>query len=217
VLASLPIVRATPELVVVDKPAGLLSVPGRGPDKQDCVASRVAAMFPEATGPLTVHRLDMETSGLMVLGLTPEAHRALSMQFEARTVDKHYIALLDGRLTTPRGSISLPLRLDVDNRPRQVVDHAQGKHALTSFRTLGYERSVNGIWCTRVEFMPQTGRSHQLRVHAAHHEGLHHPILGDSLYGDASSAPRLMLHASALALTEPATGSRLTLNSPPPF
>lgn len=209
--------RATSELVVIDKPAGLLSVPGRGPDKQDCVARRVAAMFPEATGPLTVHRLDMETSGLMVLGLTPEAHRALSMQFEARTIDKRYIALLGGRLETPQGSISLPLRLDVDNRPHQIVDHVQGKQAQTSFRTLGHERAGDGKWCTRVEFMPRTGRSHQLRVHAAHHEGLHRPILGDSLYGDASSASRLMLHASELGLTEPSTGARLTLESPAPF
>jgi len=194
--------------VVIDKPPGLLSVPGKGPDKQDCVAARVRAAFPDADGPLIAHRLDMETSGLIVLGLTAEAQRSLSMQFEARTVGKRYIALVEGWLEFDEGTIRLPMRLDVDNRPRQVVDFERGKPAETRWRAI--ERGVaKEREATRVEFTPITGRSHQLRVHAAHPEGLDAPILGDGLYGDPESADRMLLHAAWLAFDDPGTGHRV--------
>jgi tRNA pseudouridine32 synthase/23S rRNA pseudouridine746 synthase len=213
---GLDIVAATDAWAVVDKPPGLLSVPGIGPDKQDCVAARAALAFPDATGPLIVHRLDMETSGLMVLGLTPEAQRSLSKQFEARTVAKRYAAILDGWLAFDAGEIALPLRADLDRRPIQIVDHELGKPALTRYRVV--ER---GVWhareCTRVELEPLTGRTHQLRVHAAHPDGLDAPILGDSLYGDPHAADRLLLHATRLAFDDPATGERIDLDRPAPF
>lgn len=214
---AVPVVGMGPGYVVVDKPAGLLSVPGKGPDKADCVAARVAAMFADATGPLIVHRLDMDTSGLMVLGLDADAQRNLSGQFEERTVEKRYVALLAGRVGAPgdEGVIDLPIRLDVDRRPYQIVDHEQGKPSETAWRVIGYDHE-DGRGCTRVEFTPRTGRSHQLRVHAA--EGLGAPILGDVLYGDGeASAPRLMLHAAALAFDEPVGGGRVEFESETPF
>lgn len=208
--ASLAVVQATTRYVVVDKPAGMLSVPGKGPDKADCVASRVRAMFPAATGPLVVHRLDMDTSGLLVLGLDPDAQRDLSMQFERREVDKAYIALLDGVVAGDSGVIDLPIRLDVDRRPIQIVDHVRGRSAVTRWRVLARE-----IDRTRVLMEPATGRTHQLRVHAA--EGLGCPIIGDVLYGDPSSGPRLMLHAGALSFRGPGARARVTFRSPTPF
>jgi tRNA pseudouridine32 synthase/23S rRNA pseudouridine746 synthase len=163
-----------------------------------------------------VHRLDMNTSGLMVVGLTPESQRFLSQEFEARRVSKRYIALLDGVVEPSEGVISLPLRLDVDRRPFQIVDFIHGKRALTQYRVLARSSAS-----TRIEFSPLTGRTHQLRVHAAvpphryAHDparpadasagGLGCPIRGDMLYGDAATAPRLMLHASYLAFRSPET------------
>lgn len=221
----LPIVAATSRYVVVEKPPGMLSVPGKGPHKQDCVCSRVAAMFPRATGPLVVHRLDMETSGLLVFGLDPDAQRALSWQFESRRVEKAYIALLDGevRCAGECGVVSLPLRTDLDRRPVQIVDWAHGRPARTRWRIIGRE-----IDRTRVRLEPITGRTHQLRVHAAtpaapthspnpEHGGLGCPILGDPLYGDADSAPRLMLHAAWLTFLDPDSGRRVEFESPVPF
>ena len=210
--------------VVVDKPAGLLSTPGKGaehdPAKADCVSARVRAMFPRATGPLVVHRLDMDTSGLMVLGLTPQAQRALSGQFERRQVVKGYIALLAGhhRHLPPAqaGAICLPMRLDVDRRPRQVVDLRQGRPALTRYRVVD-QSLFAGRKVTRVALAPITGRSHQLRVHTAHSRGLAAPIIGDALYGEAAGAPRLMLHATSLAFSAPATGERVRLVLEAPF
>lgn len=225
--------------VVVDKPAGLLSVPGKGdePHKKDCVASRVAAMFPSATGPLIIHRLDMDTSGLLVLGLTPDAQRALSRQFEERRVKKRYIALLDGIIEfADEGEVNLPIRLDPDHRPWQVVDGLHGRAALTRWRVLSRE-----VDRTRVVFSPVTGRAHQLRIHAATSReagGIGRCILGDVLYGsgyrgppppDATPPPptgphgtlvpaeRLMLHASYLAFSDPVTGRRIEASSPAPF
>jgi tRNA pseudouridine32 synthase/23S rRNA pseudouridine746 synthase len=195
--------------VVVDKPSGMLSVPGKGPQKQDCVAARVRAMFPGATGPLIVHRLDMETSGLLVLGLDEDAQRDLSGQFERRTTDKRYTAILEGSVVQDVGDITLPIRLDVDRRPFQIVDHVQGREAVTRYRVLSRE-----IDRTRVEFTPLTGRTHQLRVHAA--AGLACPIVGDVLYG-RDSGERLMLHASWLAFVDPGTGRRVEVESPAPF
>lgn len=216
--APLPVIAHTPHYVVIDKPSGLLSVPGKGPDKADCVSSRVAAMFPQATGPLIVHRLDMDTSGLIVLALDPDTHRALSAQFERRTVEKRYEALVEGHVLSPdhAGTIDLPMRLDIDNRPHQIVDHTQGKPSVTHYRILAHEQH-HGRPCTRIEFRPVTGRSHQLRLHAAHPEGLAAPILGDDLYGHPDTAPRLTLHATMLAFEDPDTGARSEHRSPASF
>lgn len=201
-------------------------MPGRGEDKADCVAARVRAMFPRAAGPLIVHRLDMDTSGLLVLGLNPGAQRHLSAQFEARAVEKRYTALVDGALYyAPSGVIELAMRLDPDSRPYQVADHWHGREAITEWRVLAHE-----IDRTRIEFIPKTGRSHQLRVHAAtprERGGLGHGIVGDVLYGTGYTGPhsvgtlhpadRLMLHASVLSFNDPDTNARVTAQSTPPF
>ncbi len=201
---------------MVDKPAGLLSVPGKGPDKTDCAAARIAAHFPDASGPLVVHRLDMETSGLLAFGLTPETQRQLSRQFEEREVEKAYTALLgDFRGLGPDpldrevGVVSLPVRPDIGNRPIQIVDPIHGREAITRWRV--QSRETDRI---RIRFEPITGRTHQLRIHAA--AGLGRPILGDVLYG-GDPAPRLMLHASELSFLDPGTGRRVSVVSAPPF
>ena len=208
--ASLDIVYEDRFLVVVDKPSGLLSVPGRRPEHADCVAARVRSRFADATGPLTVHRLDMDTSGLIVLALDPATHRALSRLFQERAVSKRYEAVVDGVVHPDEGTISLPLRLDVDNRPYQIVDEERGRPAVTHWRVL----ARGGPW-THVEFVPHTGRTHQLRVHAA--VGLGCPIRGDLLYGDPNAAPRLQLHATELSLVHPATGEQMLWHSPATF
>lgn len=189
---------------VIDKPAGVLSVPGKGEENQVSVASWARARFPHATGPLIVHRLDMETSGLMVIAMDAAAHRDLSRQFESRAVSKRYTAIVRGQLAPEQGpgatgEITLPMRLDVEHRPLQIVDHAQGRPAHTAWRVLTYVDDT-----TRVELSPTTGRTHQLRVHMA---AIGHPIVGDSLYGGGTLVPRLMLHACWLAFAEPRTGA----------
>jgi tRNA pseudouridine32 synthase/23S rRNA pseudouridine746 synthase len=223
---SLRVLRATDHWVVVDKPPGLLSVPGKGHDKADCVPARIAAMFPSATGPLVVHRLDMDTSGLLVVGLTPEAQRALSRQFEDRAVRKAYVALVDGVVESAEaGTIDLPMRLDPHHRPWQVIDYVHGRAAITHWRIMSIEARR-----TRLRLEPQTGRSHQLRVHCATAlalGGLGRAIVGDVLYGcDYRSAeavgrlvpaPRLMLHASELEFTDPQSGERVSFESAPEF
>lgn len=223
---QLTVVHATGAWVVVCKPAGLLSVPGKGPDKADCVASRVAAMFPHAFGPLVVHRLDMDTSGLMVLGLTPDAQRELSRQFEHRHTEKRYVALVDGLLDAGEsGRINAPMRLDPDYRPYQVIDREHGRPASTRWRLLSHETDR-----TRIHLHPLTGRTHQLRLHCAAHAsdgGLGRAILGDVLYGSGyrsprdpgrlAPAPRLMLHACNLSFTDPDSGRRKGFASAPPF
>jgi len=211
--AVVPIVHEAPSFVVIDKPSGLLSVPGRTADKADCARVRVLAQYPDATGPMTVHRLDMDTSGLLVVALTADAQRHLSIQFEHRRVAKVYIALLERPVEGDHGEIDLPLCKDWVNRPMQKVDFEQGRPAQTAYRVL--DRLDDGR--TRVRFEPVTGRSHQLRVHAAHELGLKSPILGDRLYGNADSAPRLMLHAAGLTLHDPDSGERIELWSEPPF
>lgn len=213
----LAIVHAEACLVVVDKPAGLLAVPGRGPDRQDSVTERIRTGFPEARGPLTVHRLDMDTSGLMLVALTPQAQRRLSMAFEARRVDKRYVALLDGDVVGDAGELRLATRLDLENRPLQVVDPVRGRLGHTRWQRLGVEVGPEGRSACRIRFEPLTGRTHQLRLHAAHRAGLGRPILGDRLYGDPGSAPRLMLHATRLAFEHPEHGQRMELTSPCPF
>ncbi len=195
-------------LLVVSKAPGLLSVPGRGPDKQDCLIHRVQTVYPEA---LSVHRLDMGTSGLLVVARGPAMHRELSMLFQERKVSKRYIAIVDGRLAVSSGEISLPLICDWPNRPRQKVDHEIGKPSLTRYRLLSFDIATNS---SRVELEPVTGRSHQLRVHLAE---LGHPILGDELYGSETSAPRLLLHATMLSFPMPGTHETLSFESAPDF
>ena len=207
---DIEIVHAGPAYVVIDKPSGMLSVPGRGDDKADCAASRVREAFPGASGPLVVHRLDMETSGLMVLGLTPAAQRHLSMQFERRRVEKRYRALVSGLIDEDEGVIDLPLRADIERRPIQIVDHDLGKPARTAWRVLSRETDR-----TRLELTPETGRTHQLRVHMA--TGIGCPIVGDVLYGDADGAERLMLHATWLSIIDPESGRRASFESAAPF
>mgnify|MGYP001270300176 CR=1 FL=1 len=199
-------------LLVVDKPAGLLAVPGRGADKQDCVVARIRRLVPAMIAQPAVHRLDMATSGLMLLAVTAEVHRRLSRQFEARQVQKRYTALLDGIVAAQAGEIRLPFRLDPANRPYQIHDPIHGKLGITSWRRLAIEGER-----TRIEFTPLTGRTHQLRVHAAHRLGLGIPIVGDRLYGRGDEGERMMLHASFIALTHPVSGTALTFASPVPF
>jgi tRNA pseudouridine32 synthase/23S rRNA pseudouridine746 synthase len=193
-------------LLIANKPAGLLAVPGRGADKQDCLIARLQSSFPDA---LVVHRLDMATSGLMVFARGAAMQRSLSQLFQERQVSKRYVAIVSGRLKNETGEIALPLICDWPNRPKQKVDHALGKPSLTRYRTLGLDGGN-----TRVELEPVTGRSHQLRVHMAE---VGHPILGDPLYGDVASAPRLLLHAAMLAFAHPVSGAPLNFTSPPPF
>lgn len=191
-------------IAVVRKPAGLLSVPGK--ELRTSVYTLMRERYPDAESPLIVHRLDMATSGLLVIAKTKQAHHHLQMQFRNREVKKRYIALLDspikGRLEQRTGTISLPLCPDPYDRPRQVVDEVNGKTAITDYEVLGQEGAL-----TRVALYPRTGRTHQLRVHCAHQGGLDAPIKGDELYGNRSS--RLYLHAEYLEITHPQTGERM--------
>jgi len=211
---AVDVVYVDDSLLVVDKPSGLLAVPGRGPGKQDCLSARVQVHYPDA---LVVHRLDMDTSGLMVMARGAVMQRILSRAFAARVVTKRYIAVVAGRLEAPAqewGEIDLPLICDWPNRPRQIVDLDLGKPSLTRWRVLGYDAAGRA---TRVELEPVTGRSHQLRVHMCE---LGHPILGDPLYAPPALralAPRLQLHAASLQLLHPADGHRLAFDSAPPF
>ncbi len=214
---DVPIVYLDDWLVVVDKPAGLLSVPGRYGDRQDSVRSRLQLVLPDGANVRPVHRLDQATSGILVLARTLDSHRYLSQQFAQRQVKKVYESLLEGRLTQTSGWIDLPLSPDPQYPPRQRVDWHQGKPSQTYFEVLAYDQSI-----TRVEFIPHTGRTHQLRVHAAHPQGLNAPILGDTLYGpsqDAAHLPsqRLHLHAKALTILHPHHQTALTLTAPMPF
>lgn len=198
-------------LLVVDKPAGLLSVPGRGERMRDCLAARVQARHADA---LVVHRLDMDTSGLVVMGRGAEMQRRLSAQFMARGVGKRYEALVHGLVAPDEGEIDLPLITDWPRRPRQKVDAGQGKPSLTRFKVLARD-PVTGL--SRMSLEPVTGRSHQLRVHLL---SLGHPIVGDDLYGPQpgrSEGGRLMLHACWLSLDHPVSGARLAWTSPSPF
>lgn len=183
-------------LLVVNKPAGMLSAPGK--NDLDSIFQRLRILYPHATGPIIVHRLDMATSGLLLAAKTKEVHQKLQALFEERKIKKRYTALLEGELSFAHGTISLPLCLNPLDRPRQMVDFTHGKEAVTYYETMGYE---NGK--TRVYFYPLTGRTHQLRVHAAHSQGLNHPIVGDELYGWKSD--RLYLHAAELEFLHPVT------------
>ncbi|MFN3715387.1 MAG: RluA family pseudouridine synthase [Thiobacillus sp.] len=200
-------------LLVFDKPAGLLSVPGRGPDKADCLAARAQAQYADA---LIVHRLDRDTSGLIVMARGAEIHRVLSRAFAERRVGKRYVAVVAGRLAPPAdwATIDLPLVCDWPRRPLQKIDFESGKPSVTRWRVAA---DGAGADTTRVELEPVTGRSHQLRVHLA---ALGHPILGDPLYAPAPfrrRSQRLLLHATRLAFPHPATGAPCVFESPPPF
>lgn len=203
---ELTVLYADTALLVLDKPSGLLSVPGRGEDKQDCLSARAQHLYPDA---LIVHRLDMATSGLMVLARGIDAQRSLNAAFAKRRVNKRYIAVVDGVLPPPPeawGLIDLPIIVDWPNRPRRMIDHQIGKPSTTRWRVLPQQVSTA---TTRVELEPITGRSHQLRVHL---QALGHPILGDALYGNPrvqALADRLLLHACLLELAHPVTGQTL--------
>jgi len=209
---GLTVVYEDDHIVVVEKPSGLLSVPGKGEANQDCVVARVRARYPHSIEQPSVHRLDQDTSGLLVLAFTEEGHRNISMQFMDKLVGKRYIALLDGEVEQNAGVIELAFRLDPDNRPYQVYDPERGKLGTTRWRKLGVE---NGK--TRVEFMPLTGRTHQLRLHASHEKGLGVPIVGDRLYGTGSGPGQLKLHASTLRFRHPATRKPMEFHSKSPF
>ena len=201
--------------MVVDKPSGFLSVPGRGIEKIDSVAHRISISIPGCIEQPAVHRLDMDTSGLLVLALTKEAHRNLSKQFQDRLTEKEYFALLDGALPEnlgESGTITLPFRLDIENRPYQIYDEIHGKMGISHWRRISVE---NGI--TRIHFQPITGRTHQLRIHSAHPKGLGLPILDDPLYGNGADPGKMKLHASKLSFDHPGTSERLTFTSPVPF
>jgi tRNA pseudouridine32 synthase / 23S rRNA pseudouridine746 synthase len=215
--AGFQLVYADDSLLVADKPSGLLAVPGRGEDKQDCLSSRVQAQYPEA---LVVHRLDMSTSGLMLLARSRSVQRSLSLAFAAREVHKRYEAVVQGRLTMPAHAeaawavIDLPIALDWPARPLRVIDSLLGKPSITRWQVQRYD-PVNNT--TRLLLEPVTGRSHQLRVHL---QALGHPILGDALYAPAdvqSAAPRLLLHAKELGLIHPVTGVPIEFVAETPF
>lgn len=196
------------EVILVDKPSGLLSVPGKGPGLTDCLMARVLAVFLTA---LLVHRLDRDTSGVMIFALTPHAQRHLGLQFEKRQTKKTYIARVWGEMTEKTGTVDLPLIVDWPNRPRQMVDHENGRQAQTDWRVM---RSGKGE--TRVKLTPRTGRSHQLRVHML---ALGHPILGDPFYatGPAQDFPRLMLHSETLQFRHPDGGKGIRVTAKCPF
>ena len=204
----LSILHAEHEILVVDKPSGLLSVPGKGPELADCLLTRLQAVYPET---LLVHRLDRDTSGVMVFALTPHAQRHLGLQFEKRQVRKIYVARVAGEMSEPEGLVDLPLAVDWPNRPKQRVDHENGRAAQTEWKVL-----KRGDGETRVRLSPKTGRSHQLRVHML---AIGHPVLGDPFYakGAARDHPRLMLHSETLRLRHPDGGKGLTFRAAPPF
>lgn len=220
------------DIVVVNKQSGLLSVPGRGPEKQDCIVNRVKRLYPDCINQPSVHRLDMETSGILVLGLTEFSHRELSKQFERGEVQKEYIALIDGIVekatgqSAPKngatsGEMELYFRVDLDNRPHQMWDAENGKNAITKWEKISTQNYVNPLGqnkkVTRILFTPITGRTHQLRLAAADIHGLAMPIIGDTLYGTCLPGERLMLHARYLCFTHPVTNEKMEFICEPEF
>jgi tRNA pseudouridine32 synthase/23S rRNA pseudouridine746 synthase len=220
-LPSLQVVYADAAVLVLNKPPGLLSVPGRGEDKQDCLWHRAQAHYPDA---LVVHRLDMATSGLLLMARGLPMQRLLSEAFASRAVQKQYVAVVDGQLHQPEWAvIDLPIAADWPNRPRRVIDPVHGKPSQTRWRTVSHnhrhsiDNSTATENCTRLVLEPVTGRTHQLRVHL---QALGHPILGDALYGSPevlARSPRLLLHATQLSLAHPASGAPLQFNSAADF
>ncbi|MBG79892.1 MAG: RNA pseudouridine synthase [Phycisphaerae bacterium] len=204
-----PVIFADNKLIVFEKPTSLLSVPGIGPEKADCLVARAQADFP---GARIVHRLDRDTSGLIVLARDADTHRELSRQFQDREVEKTYEAIAGGILAIDEGMIDAAIRKDMDNPPRQMIDDVQGRPSKTRWMVM--ER---GDDCTRIQLFPLTGRSHQLRLHL---QSIGHPILGDDLYAPdemRARVDRLMLHATILEFTHPSSGKRLIFESPAPF
>ena len=214
-ILGLEILYRDSQIIVVNKQSGLLSVPGRTEDKQDCVVNRVKKLFPHCIAQPSVHRLDMETSGLLVLAFTEEAHRNLSRQFEAGTVHKKYIALLDGVFdhNEYEGELQLKFRLDVDNRPHQIYDEENGKLGITQWKKEGtvLYTAPDGTKrrTTKIIFSPKTGRTHQLRLAASDPHGFGIPIVGDTLYGKCAPGERLMLHAFELEFRHPVSGQQM--------
>jgi tRNA pseudouridine32 synthase / 23S rRNA pseudouridine746 synthase len=205
---ELDIVHEDEFILVINKPSGLLSAPGKL--SADSVYHRVQYKYPEASGTLVVHRLDMATSGLLVIAKNKEAHKNLQAQFKNRSIKKRYIALLNGRIKGNSGTISLALLPDYNNRPCQMVDIENGKLALTHWRVLEISNNI-----TRIEFTPVTGRTHQLRIHAAHFLGLNAPILGDELYGKKDE--RLYLHAEYIEFKHPISGKTISIEKKADF
>lgn len=195
-------------IALITKPGGLLSVPGK--EENTSVYSQIKAQYPDASGPLIVHRLDMATSGIMLIAKTKDAHKHLQKQFLNKTIQKRYVAWLDGIIKEDAGSINLPLRVDLNDRPRQLVCHEYGKQAITKWEVVERTRTR-----TKVCFYPITGRTHQLRVHAAHPHGLNTPIVGDELYGIKEK--RLMLHAGQITFLHPTTSEKMTFQAPDVF
>ncbi len=204
------------DLVIVNKPAGLLSVPGNAPDMQDSVETRVRALFADAPRQCAVHRLDMDTSGLVIVAKHKGALSAMHRLFREQAVEKEYEALLEGIVHEAGGVIMLPFRRDYTNRPYQIYDEEGGKWGTTEWRRLSVEKRSDGSFVTRVRFTPLTGRTHQLRLHSAHPKGLGHPILGDRLYG-SGMRERLYLHATKIRFTHPGTGEALSIETETPF
>lgn len=207
----LQILAVDPAFVIVNKPAGLLSVPGRHPQNRDCAITRLQQDFPEAT---VVHRLDFDTSGVMVFARHKAAHRAIARQFQQRETLKVYTALVDGRLQAEEGVVDLPIAPDQENRPKYKICHATGKPSLTRYQTIGYKASLEA---SRVLLYPQTGRSHQLRLHM---QALGHPLLGDLFYAPEAvyrRSERLLLHATRLGFVHPSTGKPLEFTADCPF
>jgi len=211
-MKEINIIHTEPGFLVVNKPGGLLSVPGRGPDKQDCVVNRVRTLYPDIIEQPAVHRLDMYTSGIMLIARTKKTHRLLSIQFEQRKVHKEYIAILDGVVKGTEGIIELAFRLDTENRPYQIYDPEQGKTGITRWKKIGIQQNQ-----TRILFFPLTGRTHQLRLHSAHPLGLGIPIVGDALYGQGEEGDQMLLHASVLSFLHPKTGEHMEFISKPDF
>ena len=197
-------------LVAVSKPCGLLSVPGRGEDKIDSMSIRVQAEYPDA---LVAHRLDRDTSGLLIFPRGAKVHRQLSLMFEQREMQKSYVAVVMGKLEPLQGEVNMPMMVDWPNRPRHMVDSVNGKPARTRYQVQSYDAENN---TSRVALEPITGRTHQLRVHML---ALGHPIIGDTLYGGNTNGilPRLLLHAYTMDFTHPVSGEKLKLISPLPF
>jgi len=208
---TIPIIYEDDAILVVNKPSGLLTVPGRGPEKQDCLIKRLLKPYPNAR---IVHRLDQPTSGLVIIALSHAAQKAMGHRFEKREIEKSYVAVVYGLISETAGEVELPLICDWPNRPRQIVDTVNGKSALTRYKVLNYDTEKQ---YTRVALFPFTGRSHQLRVHM---QALGHEILGDQLYAEGpalEASSRLLLHASHLKFLHPISEQSLEFHSPPPF
>ncbi|SKA82268.1 RluA family pseudouridine synthase [Desulfobaculum bizertense] len=202
------ILHSDKDIIVVNKPSGLLSVPGKGPENQDCVTERVKELFPDCHHYPAAHRLDMDTSGVMVLGRTEESYKHLCAQFRERQTRKRYFAVLQGELKEQGGVVDLPIRMDPLNRPYQVYDPVDGKKSITHWDLLGTHGGLSFV-----EFTPHTGRSHQLRVHSSHELGLGAPILGDRLYGNGTGPGQLFLHAHYLCFFHPQTGEEVEFHA----